>query len=86
MLLHDQIIEVPPRVDCTFLVEPTLLHEVTYLVNEALSHLEKLLAAHLMVSIGQVCGSVRQASSLEETQDELGIPTVLHTHQTLVID
>ena len=86
MLLHDQIIEVPPRVDCTFLVEPTLLHEVTYLINEALSHLKQLLAAHLMVTVCQVCGRIRQASSLEETQDELGIPTVLHTHQTLVID
>lgn len=39
VLLHDHIVEVAARVDCSLLVQSTLLHVVIDLVNQVFPHL-----------------------------------------------
>ena len=64
-MLHDEVIEVATGVNGAFFVEATLVHEVIDFVNQLFAHLEQLGARHLVVSVDDVGGRVRQTRSLE---------------------
>ena len=86
MLLHDEVIEVAPWINGILLVKPRLLHVVTDLVDEVSAQLEKLIPGHLVVTICNICRSVGETCRLEESEHERCVPTILHIHQTFVVD
>ena len=86
LMLHDQVVEVPLRVNCTLFVQARILHEIAHLIDQVFSHLEELGARHLVLSIINVCRRICQASRFKKPDDCLCVTTVLHAHQTLVVD
>ena len=80
VLLHDEVIEVAPRVNGILLVEPSLLHVVTDLIDEVSAQLEKLMSGHFVVTIINIGWSVGKACRLEESEHERCVPTILHVH------
>ena len=51
VLLHDKVIEVASRVDRAFLMQTTILHILTNLVNQILPHAKQLVPRQLVLSV-----------------------------------
>jgi hypothetical protein len=86
MLLHDQVVEVPSRVDSSLFVEATLMHEAVDFIDKIFPHLQELGAAHLVVAIADIGRRVGETGCFEEAKNDGGVSSVLHRHQTLVVD
>ena len=75
-----------PWINGILLVESCLLHVITNLVDKVPSHLEKLISGHLVVTISNISRRVGKACRLEESEHERCVTTILHVHQTLVVN
>ena len=85
-LLHNKVIKVSSRVDCSIFVQTTILHELCNLFYEFSSHADDLISRHFVLSILQVIGCIRKAGCFKQSKNHLCVSTRLHAHQALVIN
>ena len=86
LLLHNKVIKVSSRVDCSVFVQTTILHELCNLFYEFSPHANDLIPRHFVLPILQVIGCIRKASCFKQSKNHLCVSAWLHAHQALVVN